>query len=111
MLHHSQRVASARLTSIAAACVQVHRLDHDQALAEIAEVLAEYTPDVRAAILANATSIHVDGHRRHDRATTDLFVAAGADLDEARRIRIKRHARGHWRQMVAGRANRRKPAG
>jgi hypothetical protein len=27
----------------------VHRLDRDQALAEIANVLAEYTPDVQAA--------------------------------------------------------------
>lgn len=106
MLNRQQRISAAELSGIAAAYAQVKRLTRDQALAEIAEVLAPWPPDVQAEILADAASAYVDGDRHHDPAATELLTGAGADLDRARRIRAARTAQPDPLRIVADQANR-----
>jgi hypothetical protein len=93
MLNRRQRIAAARLTGMTEAHTQLHRLVRDEALAGIAEVLAEFTPDVRTVILADVAASYVDGDRHHDQASAELLAVAGADIEQARQIRAERDAR------------------
>jgi hypothetical protein len=88
----------------------MRRLDRDQALGEIAEVLAPFALDARAEILAHAATAFADGGRHHDQASTELLAAAGADLERARRICAQREAKGNPPAVVAEQANRPKRA-
>jgi hypothetical protein len=106
MLDRRQRIASARLTGTTEAHTQMRRLDREQALAGIAEVLAEFAPDVRAAILADAAAVYIDGDRHHDQASAELLATAGADLERARQIRTEREDKPNPLTSIAGQANR-----
>jgi hypothetical protein len=85
---------------------QMRRLDRDQALGEIAEVLAPFALDARAEILAHAATAFADGDRHHDQASTELLAAAGADLERARRIRAERGAGTNPLASIAAQTNR-----
>jgi hypothetical protein len=106
MLDRRQRIASASLVGLAAAHTQMHRLNRDEALDEIAEVLAAFAPDARAAILANAAAVYVGGDRHYGQASAELLAAAGADLERARQIRAERQIRPNPLVSIADHANR-----
>jgi hypothetical protein len=105
MLDRRQRIASASLVGLAAAYTRRHRLDRDEVLDEVAEVLAAFAPDVRAAILADAAAAYVDGDRHYDEASAELLAAVGADLERARQIRAEHAARPNPLASVAVQAN------
>lgn len=92
------RLASASLTGITMACVQVKRLTDAQALADIATVLKPLAADERQESLNHAASAYarpIETDVWHAPAAA-LLERAGADLDEARRLR---DGRGHgWLQ-------------
>jgi len=106
MLNRRERVGSGRLTGLTAAHVQVRRLTREQALAEIARVLAEFPTARGAEILADAAAAHVDGDRHQDAAATELLAAAGADLEQARRIRAERTSHPNPLATIVDQANR-----
>lgn len=94
------RLASAAITGIAMACAQVHRLTDDEALSEIAAVIAKLPKADRQAALDLAASGYVEpgpGDYFFP-SVAALLERAGANLDEARRLRA---ARGHgWAQQT-----------
>jgi hypothetical protein len=106
MLNRRQRIAAARLTGMTEAHTQLHRLVRDEALAGIAEVLAEFTPDVRTVILADVAASYVDGDRHHDQASAELLAVAGADIERARQLRAERDAEPNPLTLIAEQANR-----
>jgi hypothetical protein len=105
MIDRKQRIASAQITGLTAAHVQVKRLTRDETLAEIADVLAPFPKADRAAILADAAASYIND-RYYGQASADLMTAAGADLNEARRIRADQDARPNPLTVVSDQANR-----
>jgi hypothetical protein len=86
------KLASAAISGIALACVQIRRLTEDQALAEIRVELAAIPADRRQEALDEAASLYVrPGPLDHFYpSAAALIERAGASLDSARRLRDSR---------------------
>jgi len=84
-------VAAAGLSGLALACVQVRRLTEDQALAEMAQILAELPRERRQEALDRAAAGYLDPGPLapfHDLAAA-LLARAGANLDHARQLQTR----------------------
>lgn len=88
------RVAGAGVSGVAAAYAQMRRIGRDEALAEIADLLAPLQPVQRqgALVYAAAGYARPDDTCRWYVAAFDLVVEAGAD-PEAARAQAVRHPR------------------
>lgn len=85
-----RRIAAAQIHGVTAAFGHLRRITQDEALAEIREILAGWPTDEHAGILAVAAEGYVreprDANSWWYDAAIELLSAAGADLDEARRL-------------------------
>lgn len=86
------RIAAAQLSGLALACVQVRRLSDDEALAEMADVVAGLPAGRRQTALDQAAASYVDPGPTDafHAAAAGLLQRAGADLDQALALRRER---------------------
>jgi len=94
-LSRRERIVSAQVSGTAVAFGD-GRLGYGQALEEIHEFLGKVAPERRSDVLANAAAGYVrDGYEyARDRLAAEILAAAGADLDEARRVWFRRFPSG-----------------
>lgn len=102
------RVAAAGACGVADAYGHLHRLDRDQALAEVAEVAGQVPTHQRQEVLDRAAARYlgptpVPWHR----AALELLAAAGANLERAGELAAGPRQRGlyglgeYWRDRPA----------
>jgi hypothetical protein len=105
VLNRVHRILSAQIVGFAEAHARTGRLERDEALAAIAGALAGLAPMERANVLADAAAAFVAGASHANEAATELLAAAGADLEEARRICAVRDALQDPFRMAGDRVN------
>lgn len=96
-LNATERVASAQASGVAERCTWHRRISREEALTEIARILEPVEPGRRRLVLSDAAAAYVQtgGVRyTYQVACAELLRDAGADLDLAGQIWLRRHPTG-----------------
>lgn len=97
VLNRAERIASAQASGTAERCTWHRRISREEALAQIARILEPVQPGRRRLVLSNAAAAYVqtgDDRYAYQVACAELLRDAGADLDLAARIWLRRHPTG-----------------